>query len=154
MSTVYVEDLAVGDTIPRWTLETHLEHWNRFAAVNDEFVDIHMDDEAGRAALNEPGAFGMGNLRYSYLFNALRRWLGDNADIREVGCQFRAINQKNDELTVTGTITDVAVVDGEYRVTLQMDVVNQDGKSTCPARAVVVVPSRSPSVQETSPRDN
>ena len=39
--------------------------WNRYAAVNDKFVYIHMDDEAGGSALNEQGAFGMGNLRYA-----------------------------------------------------------------------------------------
>ena len=58
-------------------------NWNRYAAVNDEFVYIHMDDDAGRAALNEQGAFGMGNLRYAYLVNALQDWIGDEATIRE-----------------------------------------------------------------------
>ena len=33
-----------------------------------------MDDEAGRRAGNEQGAFGMGNLRYAYIVNALHAW--------------------------------------------------------------------------------
>jgi len=64
-------------------------------------------------ALSEKGAFGMGNLRYAYILNALRDWAGDEAEIREVGCQFRAINQKNDVLTVTGTVKEKKVEDGE-----------------------------------------
>ena len=117
-------------------------NWNRYAAVNDEFVYIHMDDEAGRAALNEQGAFGMGNLRYTYMLDALRDWIGDEAEIRECGVQFRAINQKNDTLTVSGKITEVKVEDGENRVYLDMNVVNQNGDGTCPGHAVVVLPNR------------
>ena len=139
---VRFEDVNVGDSMPGWSRTTDFMSWNRYAAVNDEFVYIHMDDEAGRAALNERGAFGMGNLRYTYMLNALREWIGDEADIREVGLQFRAINQKNDTLTVTGKITDKRVEDGENRVFLEMNVVNQDGQPTCPGHAVVALPNR------------
>ena len=81
---VYFDDLKVGDAMPNWSRQTSFMNWNRYAAVNDEFVPFHMDDEAGRAAQNEQGAFGMGNLRYAYIVNALRDWLGDEAEIREV----------------------------------------------------------------------
>jgi len=141
-TNLYFEDVSVGDQLPAWSRRTDFMSWNRFAAVNDEFVPFHMDDEAGRAALNEAGAFGMGNLRYAYLLNALRDWVGDEAEIREVGCEYRAINQKGDVLTVTGTVTDYRVEDGEHRVYLDVNVVNQDGAATCPGHAVLVVPSR------------
>jgi acyl dehydratase len=133
-------DVNVGDEIPAWSRQTDFMNWNRYAAVNDEFVYIHMDDEAGRAALNEQGAFGMGNLRYTYMLNALREWIGDEAEIRECGLQYRAINQKNDVLTVSGKVTDKKVEDGENRVYLDMNVLNQNGDGTCPGHAVVVLP--------------
>ena len=139
---VHYEDVQVGDEIPAWSRTTDFMHWNRYAAVNDEFVYIHMDDEAGRAALNEQGAFGMGNLRYTYIMSSLRTWIGDEAEIREVGCQFRAINQKNDTLTVTGKVTKKEVVDGENRVFLDINVVNQNGDATCPGHAVVALPTK------------
>lgn len=141
-TNVYFEDIDVGDEIPAWSRTTDFMNWNRYAAVNDEFVYIHMDDEAGKAALNERGAFGMGNLRYTYLLNALRDWIGDEAEIREAGVQYRAINQKNDTLTVTGKVTDKKVEDGENRVYLETNVVNQLGEATCPGHAIVVLPSR------------
>jgi acyl dehydratase len=140
-TNVRFEDVSVGDQLPAWARRTDFMSWNRFAAVNDEFVPFHMDDEAGRAALNEAGAFGMGNLRYAYLLNALRDWIGDEGEIREVGCEYRAINQKGDGLTVTGTVTDCRVEEGEHRVYLDVNVVNQDGVATCPGHAVVVLPS-------------
>ena len=128
--------------MPAWSRTTDFMHWNRYAAVNDEFVPFHMDDEAGRKAGNEQGAFGMGNLRYAYLVNALRDWIGDEAEIREIGCQYRAINQKNDTLTVVGKVVEKEVVDGEHRVKLTTNVMNQNGEATCPGHAVVALPSR------------
>ena len=139
---VYFEDIAVGDELPAWSRKTDFMNWNRYAAVNDEFVYIHMDDEAGREALNDQGAFGMGNLRYAYIVNALQAWIGDEAEVRQIGCQFRAINQKNDVLTVVGTVTEKKVEDGERLVWLDIDVVNQDGDKTCPGHALVAVGSR------------
>ena len=53
---VYFDDLKVGDAMPNWSRQTSFMNWNRYAAVNDEFVPFHMDDEAGRAAQNEQGA--------------------------------------------------------------------------------------------------
>ena len=139
---VYFEDVQVGDEMPTWARKTDFMNWNRYAAVNDEFVYFHMDDDAGRAAKNEQGAFGMGNLRYAYIVNALRDWIGDEAEIREVGCQYRAINQKNDVLTVTGKVTEKKVEDGANLVVLETNVVNQDGAATCPGHAVVVLPNK------------
>ncbi len=138
---VYFEDVNVGDDLPAWSRTTNYMHWNRYAAVNDEFVYIHMDEEAGALA-GEGGAFGMGNLRYAYLVNALRDWIGDEAEIREIGCQYRAINQKGDTLTVVGKVVEKGVEDGENQVRLETNVVNQNGEATCPGHAVVVLPSR------------
>jgi acyl dehydratase len=139
---IHFDDVKVGDQIPAWSRKTDFMNWNRYAAVNDEFIYIHMDDEAGRAAANEKGAFGMGNLRFAYILNSLREWAGDEAEIRELECQFRAINQKNDVLTVTATVTGKRVEDGENRIYLDVDVVNQEGAKTCPGHAIVVLPNR------------
>ena len=139
---VYFEDVAVGDELPAWSRQTDFMHWNRYAAVNDKFVPFHMDDEAGRRAGNQQGAFGMGNLRYAYLANALRDWIGDEAEIREIGCQYRAINQKNDVLTVVGKVEGKETESGEHRVRLSVNVLNQKGEPTCPGHAVVALPSR------------
>jgi acyl dehydratase len=138
---VYFEDVAPGDELPAFERKTDFMNWNRFAAVNDEFVYIHMDDEVGEAA-GQGGAFGMGNLRYTYVLNALREWIGDEAQVRELAMQFRSINHKNDILTTHCVVTDKRVEEGENRIFLDVDVRNQTGASTSPGHAVVVVPSR------------
>ena len=139
---VYWEDIEVGQEIESWSRTTDFMTWNRYAAVNDEFVYIHMDDEAGRAALNEAGAFGMGNLRFAYLHNMLRDWAGDEAQVKRVACQYRSINQKNDVLTCVGKIANKRIENGEYLVDLEVNVVNQNGETTAPGEATVALPSR------------
>jgi acyl dehydratase len=136
------EDVQIGDELPAWSRTTDFMHWNRFAAVNDEFMPFHMDDAEGRRAGNPAGAFGMGNLRFAYLLNALQDWIGDEAEVREIGCQYRVMNQKGDALTVRGRVVEKLVIDGEARVRLEITVANQDGVSTCPGHAIVVLPAR------------
>ena len=139
---VYFEDVKVSDEIPTFVRQTDFMHWNRYAAVNDEFVYIHMDDESGRNGGNAQGAFGMGNLRWAYLHNMLREWAGDEADMKEMSVQYRAINQKHDVLTCTGKITEKKTDGGENLVRLDINVMNQDGKATTPGYAVIALPSR------------
>jgi acyl dehydratase len=137
----FFEDVEVGAEGPPFVRQTDVMNWNLFAAVNDEFVYIHMDDDAGRAA-GQAGAFGMGNLRWSYVFNAIRSWFGDEAEIKEVGLQFRAINNKNDVLTTTLRVVDKIREGGENLVRLEVNVVNQNGDRTAPGHALVSLPSR------------
>jgi acyl dehydratase len=133
----------VGQTMAPWSRRTDIQSWNRYAAVNDEFLYFHMEDEAGIAAGNPRGAFGMGNLRFAYLHNALLATFGDSAIIEEVACQFRAVNQKGDVLTVVGTVTAVTRTGEAVAVSLSLDVIDAGGRSTCPATARVLIPAGS-----------
>jgi acyl dehydratase len=138
---VYYEDVEIGQEIPAFVRETDFMSWNRYAAVNEEFVYIHMDDEAGKAA-GQGAAFGMGNLRWAYVLNALRAWIGDEAEVRELSLQFRAVNHKHDVLRTSGVVTEKKQENGENLVVLEVNVLNQKDEKTAPGRAVVVLPSR------------
>lgn len=130
--------VAPGTSIPSLVRTTGLANWNRYAAVNDEFIDIHMDDDAARK-VGMQAAFGMGNLRIAYLHNLLAGWLGDDGDIAEFRCEFRALNQKGDTLTCSGTVTDESTAGGLHTATLDLSVQNQDGVETTPSTATVVL---------------
>ncbi len=138
---VYFEDVEVGQKVPAFERETDFMNWNRYAAVNDEFVYLHMDDAVAKSA-GQGEAFGMGNLRWAYVMNALSDWIGDEAEVRELSMQFRAINRKHDVLTTQVVVTKKAVEDGEHRGYLDVNVVNQEGEAGAPGVAVVVLPSR------------
>ena len=139
MTQATVSELAVGQEIPEFQRATGLHNWNRYAAVNYEFVDIHMDDEAGQAA-GYPSAFGMGNLQWSYLHAMLRQWMGDDGRIVRLGCQFRAANTKGMIVTAHGKITAIREEGGETIVDLEIWTDNDSGKIMAPGTATVALP--------------
>jgi len=132
--------VTVGTVLVPLIRTTGFHNWNRYAAVNDEFVPIHMDDEAGRAQ-GFAGAFGMGNLMWSYLHNVLREWMGDDGRIVSVTCSFRAPNNRGMTVEARGTVTAVRHEDGERFVDLELAVVDHDAPDTVlvPATATVVL---------------
>jgi len=138
---VFFEDVEVGQEVPPVERETDFMNWNRYAAVNEEFVYLHMDDAVAKAA-GQGEAFGMGNLRWAYVMNALQDWIGDEAEVRDLSMQFRAINKKHEVLTTQAVVTEKKVEDGENRVYLDVNVVNQEGVAGAPGKAIVVLPSK------------
>lgn len=139
--TLYYEAVEVGQLLPTYERRTDLMNWNRFAAVNDEFVHVHMDDEAAKAR-GEKGVLGMGNLRFAYMHCLLRIWMGDDGLVRRLSIQHRGINFKNDTLTTKGQVVGKRVEDGDYLVDLHMWVENQLGEPTDLGQATVSLPSR------------
>lgn len=133
-------DVAIGQELPPFTRETGFAVWNRYAAVNDEFVPIHMDDEAGRAA-GMPGAFGMGNLQLAYLHNVVRDWLGDNGRIVSLECQFRKVNGKGQTVTARGRVVRVDQRPDGRHVDLEVWTEDQDGNQLAPGRCSVLLHS-------------
>ncbi len=129
--------IDVGTTIGPFVRETGLANWNRFAAVNYEFVPIHMDDEAGRAA-GMDGAFGMGNLQISYLHALLREWMGEHGRINKVEVQFRKPNTKG-VVSASGVVT--AVARGDSGLVVELDVWTEDaeGNKMTPGTATVTL---------------
>ena len=130
--------MCVMSELPPFVRTTGLQNWNRYAAVNDEFIDIHMDPEAAKA-VGMPDVFGMGNLSIAYLHNLLHDWLDGSGDIVELRCEFRGLNLRGDTLTCHGTAGDErADGDGLRLVDVELGVRNQDGVETTPASATVV----------------
>jgi acyl dehydratase len=114
-----------------------LHAWNRYAAVNDEFVGIHMDDAEGQAA-GYPGAIGMGNLAWAWMHCAIEQWLGDRGRLEHLECRFKAMALKGDEITCTGTVTE-RDTDDDGSTVLQVDVwaANQAGNRIVTGQARV-----------------
>ena len=137
--TQTASELTVGAEIPVFQRATGLQNWNRYAAVNDEFVDFHMDDEAGRAA-GFPTAFGMGNLQWSYLHSLLRSWIGDDGRIVRLSCQFRSPNIRNQVVSAHGKITAIRDEGPETVVDLDVWTENDSGQAMAPGSATVAIP--------------
>ena len=130
------EALRVGAEIPVFVRATGPANWNRYAAVNDEFVAIHMDDEAGRGA-GAAGAFGMGNLQWAYMHNMLRDWAGESGRIAAASCQFRGLNLKDQTVSAHGRVTAVRTDGGETTVDLDLWTEVEDGPTLAKGAATV-----------------
>ena len=129
----------VGQELPVFERMSGFHAWNRYAAVNEEFVPIHMDDDAGKAAGN-PGAFGMGNLQVSYLHALLRQWIGDDGRIVSVSCQMRAPNIRGSRTIARGKVTAVRQEGGETLVDLEVWTEAEGGPTLAPGTATVALP--------------
>jgi acyl dehydratase len=130
-------DFVVGAPVTPFVRLAGLAAWNRFAAVNHEFVDIHMDDAAGQAA-GYPGAIGMGNLIWSWLHITVQQWVGDHGRLEHIECRFTEPALKGDEITCSGTVTE-RETDADGTTLLQLDLwaENQAGARLVRGRARV-----------------
>jgi acyl dehydratase len=140
--TLSVEGLSVGDEIPSFERATGFANWNRYAAVNDEFVPIHMDDGAGRDA-GYPSAIGMGNLQWAFLHNVLREWMGDEGRIEQIACQFRSPNVKDQTVTARGRIETIRPQGDRVLVDLTVWTDVPGGDQLAPGTATVSLPAAS-----------
>jgi acyl dehydratase len=131
-----VAAIAVGTELGDFSRDTGFANWNRYAAVNNEFIPIHMDDEAGRAA-GYPTAFGMGNLTFAYLHNALRQWFGPEVTIEEVAVQFRSAITRGNELSVSAVVTAVDDDPTGRRIALDVLAGDRDGARIAVGTAAV-----------------
>jgi acyl dehydratase len=132
-----MERVQRGFEIPTFERMSDFHGWNRFAAVNEEFVPMHMDDEAGRAAGN-PSAFGMGNLLLAYVHAALRQWIGDNGRIVTVAIQYRTPSFRGLRTIVGGTVVAVREEDGETAADLEIWAKTEEGTLMAPGTATVI----------------
>lgn len=130
--------IMVGYELPTFTRVPGYDQFNRFAAVNDEFVPWHMDDEAGREA-GFPGAIGMGRLTWSYLHNALRDWIGDCGRILIIDAEFRSPQLRNEPATARAVITTARDEPGRKVIDLDLNLHDSSGKILVPGTATVAL---------------
>jgi acyl dehydratase len=131
-------DLTPGVELAAFARPAGLAAWIRYAAVMDEFNDIHMDADAGRAA-GFPGAIGMGNLSWSYFHSLLRAWLGEAGTIDQVRTRYDLPALEGTTVTARGRIAAVAPAVPGATVTLDLWVEDDAGRRIVTGQAVVTV---------------
>jgi hypothetical protein len=104
--------LAPGTRVPPFSRKGTFQHWNRFAAVNDEYADHHMDDDVGRHE-GFDAAIGMAPLTFSYAQAMLREWLGEDGRIVSLTIRLRSPFLRGRTLTLAGEVREVRREDDE-----------------------------------------
>jgi acyl dehydratase len=135
------ESPYLGERLPPFARAGNLESWNRYAAVNDEFVPIHMDRDAGRAA-GFDGAIGMGRLQWSYLHNLLRGWMRGRDRILNVQARFSAPLREDSIASAQGVVATMAPDGGAQRVGLDLWIEDERGTRLLSGTATVLLHGR------------
>ncbi len=134
-----VKPLALGAAnrrrIPRFF---HRDDQN----VPDVMQRVHWDPEWARRAGN-PTTYDYGRMRETWLIHLCTDWMGDDAWLWKLECEFRGFNYVGDTQHLSGTVVRRYLADGERpAVDLELQAVNQRGTPTTPGRATVLLPSR------------
>jgi acyl dehydratase len=136
MTAVTIDELVEGLELPMLERRATFQHWNRYAAVNDEFVDLHMDDAAGRDA-GYPAAIGMGNLHWALLHNLLHDWAGPHGRVVRIACRFRRPVVRGATVRVRGVVRSVRRDGAGSVVDLELWVEDDGGELLVPAEATL-----------------
>jgi len=83
--------------------------------------------------------YDYGMMRMMWLGHLCTDWMGDDAWLARLRCEFRKFNYVGDLQTITGRVTakpEVGVVEVELAAT------NQRGEVTCPGDATILLPTR------------
>jgi len=115
-----------------------LENFNRFAAVNDEFVDFHMDDAAA-VHKGFPRAIAMGNLTFAWLHCFVRDAFEGRGRILQMTCEFRSPVLRGDTVTCRGETVGIEKSAGGTVYDLDVWAENESGDRVTKASAKVVV---------------
>lgn len=110
--------------------------------VPDVQQRVHWDPEWARRAGN-PASYDYGRMRETWLIHLCTDWMGDDAWLWRMDCQFRRFNYVGDTHWIGGTIVRRFLADGERpAVECELRGVNQRGETTTPGHATILLPSR------------
>jgi acyl dehydratase len=110
--------------------------------VPDVMQRVHWDPEWARNAGN-PTTYDYGRMRETWLIHLCTDWMGDDAWLWKLDCQFRRFNYVGDTHWMRGRVVRKFLAAGDRpAVELEIHGENQRGEITTPGHATILLPSR------------
>jgi acyl dehydratase len=110
--------------------------------IPDVMQRVHWDTEFARRAGN-PTTYDYGRMRETWLIHLCTDWMGDDAWLWKLECEFRRFNYVGDTQWLSGRVVRKYLAEGDRpAVDLEVQAVNQRGEPTTPGRATILLPSR------------
>jgi hypothetical protein len=110
--------------------------------VPDVMQRVHWDPEFARRSGN-PTTFDYGRMRETWLIHLCTDWMGDDAWLWKLECEFRRFNYVGDTQWLLGTVVRKYLAEGERpAVDLELWATNQREEVTTPGTATILLPSR------------
>ena len=110
--------------------------------IPDVLQRVHWDPAYARKAGN-PTTYDYGRMRETWLIHLCTDWMGDDAWLWKLDCEFRRFNYVGDTQWMRGRVARKYLAEGD-RPAVDLDVwgENQRGDVTTPGHATVLLPSR------------
>ena len=110
--------------------------------IPDVMQRVHWDPEFARRAGN-PTTYDYGRMRETWLIHLCTDWMGDDAWLWRLECEFRRFNYVGDTQWIRGRVARKYLAEGDRpAVDLEVWAENQRGENTTPGAATVLLPSR------------
>jgi acyl dehydratase len=109
--------------------------------VPDVMQRVHWDAEFARRSGN-PAIFDYGRMRETWLIHLCTDWMGDDAWLWKLDCEFRRFNYVGDTQWLRGRVVrKFRTGDGNSAVDLEIWAENQRAELTTPGHATILLPS-------------
>lgn len=140
-TTIYFDDVQVGDAIPKLVKEpvTHLQ-LVRYAGSSGDFNPLHTDDRIGKM-IGTGGIIAHGMLIMGFVGQMLSDYVGPQT-LKKFNVRFKGMTHLDDEITCTGTITEKYEENGEGRIAGKVQAADQNGDVKVTGTFVAALPRR------------
>ena len=137
----YIEDIELGDEIgPLETVATD-EGVISFCQVWDNPIPNRFTDQAVAEEAQLPGPIVPGIMSMGIMARLLTDWAGPEA-LRDLDLVFRQPVPHNKPLTISATITDTRMEEGENVVECDILLTGAQGERNVGGKAIVALPSK------------
>ncbi len=110
--------------------------------VPDVMQRVHWDQGFAQRSGN-PTTFDYGRMRETWLIHLCTDWMGDDAWLWKLDCEFRRFNYVGDTQWLRGRVTRKYLAAGNRpAIDVELTAVNQRGEVTTPGGATMLLPSR------------
>ncbi len=110
--------------------------------IPDALQRVHWDPGYAQKTGN-PTTYDYGRMRETWLIHLCTDWMGDDAWLWKLDCEFRLFNYVGDTHWMRGRVDRKYLADGDRpAVDLEVWGENQRGQTTTPGHATVLLPSR------------
>ncbi len=110
--------------------------------IPDVLQRVHWDPEFARRTGN-PTTYDYGRMRETWLIHLCTDWMGDDAWLWKLRCEFRGFNYVGDTQWLRGTVSKHYLAEGgRPAVDVELTATNQRGTLTTPGSATILLPSR------------
>ena len=137
---LFFDDVNEGDTAPAFSHELTRTDLVQYAGASGDFNPMHSDEVAAQAA-GLPSVFGHGMFTMGILGKALTDYVGVG-NLKRYSVRFTKQTWPGEQLTTKVTVAKKYEDDGEHRVDLECEVVNQDGEAKVSGSATAALPTR------------